>query len=68
MYIMLKHNPRLKPGKMFIHHVTFELEGEDEHGYPITKYDDQGDPVIKQVIPMKMPYLKEEVIAIIKNL
>lgn len=68
MYIMLKHNPRLKPGKMFIHHVTFELEGEDEYGYPITKYDDQGDPVIKQVIPMEMPYLKEEVIAIIKSL
>jgi hypothetical protein len=68
MYIMLKHNPRLKPGKMFIHHVLFELEGEDENGYPITKYDDGGDPVIKQVIPMEMPYLKEEVIAIIKSL
>lgn len=68
MYIMLKHNPKLKPGKMFIHHVTFELDGEDEYGYPITKYDDGGDPVIKQVIPMEMPYLKEEVIAILKNL
>ncbi len=68
MYIMLKHNPRLKPGKMFIHHVIFELDGEDEFGYPHTKYDDQGDPVIKQVIPMEIPYLKEEVIAILKSL
>jgi len=68
MYIMLKHNPKLRPGKMFIHHVTFDLEGEDEYGYPITKYDDNGDPVIKQVIPMEIPYLKEEVIAILKNL
>jgi len=68
MYIMLKHNPKLKPGKLFIHHVTFDLDGVDEWGYPITKYTDQGDPEIKQVIPMEIPYLKEEVIAIIKSL
>ena len=27
MYIVLKHNPRYKPGKMFLHHVIFEKEG-----------------------------------------
>ena len=65
MYIMLKHNPKLKPGKMFIHHVLFEIEGEDEFGYPITKYTPEGDPMVKEVIPMEIPYLKDEVISII---
>ena len=65
MYIILKHNPKLKPGKIFIHHVLFETEGDDEYGYPITKYTQEGDPMVKEVIPIEMPYLKEEVISII---
>jgi hypothetical protein len=68
MYIILKHNPKLKAGKMYIHHVTFEEEGKDEHGYPITKYDANGDPVVKEVIPMSVPYLQEEVISIMHYL
>lgn len=65
MYIILKHNPKLKPGKMFIHHVLFETEGEDDYGYPIIKYLENGDPVVKEVIPMEIPYLKDEVISIV---
>jgi ATP-dependent exoDNAse (exonuclease V) beta subunit len=65
MYIILKHNPKLQPGKMYIHHVVFEEEGKDEFGYPITKYDHNNDPVVKEVIPMLIPYLKDEVISII---
>jgi hypothetical protein len=65
MYIILKHNPKLKPGKMFIHHVLFETEGEDEYGYPITMYTSEGDPVVKEVIPIEIPYLKDEVISIV---
>jgi hypothetical protein len=65
MYIILKHNPKLKPGKMFIHHVQFETEGEDAYGYPITKYTSEGDPVVKEVTPMEIPYLKDEVISVI---
>jgi len=65
MYIILKHNPKLKPGKMFIHHVLFETEGDDDYGYPIIKYLDNGDPVVKEVIPIEIPYLKDEVISII---
>ena len=43
MYIILKHNPKLRPGSMFIyHHVQFEEEGKDDYGYPITKYTDKG--------------------------
>lgn len=65
MYIILKHNPKLQPGKMYIHHVIFEEESKDEFGYPITKYNHNGDPVVKEVIPMLIPYLKDEVISII---
>ena len=68
MYIILKHNPKLKAGKMYIHHVTFEEEAKDEHGYPVTKYDDNGDPVVKEVIPIAIPYLHEEVVAIMHYL
>lgn len=65
MYIILKHNPKLQAGDIFIHHVLFETEGTDEYGYPITKYDMNGDPIVKEVIPIEIPYLKEEVISII---
>ncbi len=64
MYIMLKHNPKLKPGRMFIHHVTFEIESEDEYGYPVVKRDHTGEPVVKEVIPIAVPYLVDEVNAI----
>ena len=65
MYIILKHNPKLQPGDIYIHHILFEEEGKDEFGYPITKYSPEGDPIVKEVIPMKVPYLKDEVISII---
>lgn len=68
MYIILKHNPKLLPGKIFIHHITFEENGKDENGYPLTKYDHNGDPVVKEVIPLIVPYLYDEVIAIISYL
>jgi hypothetical protein len=61
MYVMLKHNPRLKPGKIEIHHITFEVESEDEYGYPIVAVDQMGDPIVKEVIPYELPYLKKEV-------
>jgi ATP-dependent exoDNAse (exonuclease V) beta subunit len=65
MYIILKHNPKLQAGDIYIHHVTFEEEGKDKYGYPITKYSLEGDPIVKEVIPMKVPYLKDEVISIV---
>jgi hypothetical protein len=68
MYIILKHNHNLKPGIMEIHHVTFELEGEDENGYPLVKKDHEGNPIVKEVVPYKVPYLKKEVNAMIKHL
>ena len=64
MYIILKHNPKLKPGKIFIHHVLFEVEGEDKWGYPITKKSDNGDPLVKEVVVIPVPYLVDEVLSI----
>ena len=64
MYIILKHNPKLKPGKIFIHHITFEKEGEDKWGYPISKKDDNGDPIVKDVNVLLVPYLIDEVLSI----
>jgi len=65
MYIILKHNPRYKVGKIMLHHVIFEKDGEDKFGYPIAKKDDKGNPIVKTVVPYEVPYLKAEVIAMI---
>jgi hypothetical protein len=67
MYIILKHNPKLKPGKITIHHVLFYTEGNDKFGNPITKLDDQGEPLVKKIVPYDLPYLKAEVINLIKH-
>lgn len=68
MYIILKHNHTLKPGKLEIHHILFEKEGEDENGYPIIATDAAGDPLVKEVVPYELPYMKKEVNQIIKYL
>jgi hypothetical protein len=65
LYIILKHNPRLKAGTLTIHHITFEELGKDKFGNPITAVDSSGDPIVKEVIPYDLPYLKEEVIALL---
>jgi hypothetical protein len=61
MYMMLRHNPKLRAGEMIIQHVMFEKEDEDENGYPILAETDQGEPVIKEIKRYSLPYLKEEV-------
>ena len=68
MYIILKHNPKLKPGRIFIHHVTFEQESEDKWGYPIAKLDNEGNPIVKEATPIAVPYLIDEVITIMHYL
>jgi ATP-dependent exoDNAse (exonuclease V) beta subunit len=67
MYIILKHNPKLRPGKITIHHVLFYTDGTDKFGNPITKLDDQGEPLVKKIVPYDLPYLKAEVINLIKH-
>ena len=56
-------NPRLD---IFV--IKFEVEETDEYGYPIIAKDAAGDPIIKEVIPYDVPYLKKEVIRMIKHL
>lgn len=68
MYIILKHNHNLKPGKLEIHHILFEIEDEDKYGYPIIATDPAGEPIVKKVVPYEVPYLKKEINSLIKNL
>jgi hypothetical protein len=68
MYMILKHNPHLKPGKLTIDHIIFELEDEDQYGYPIYKQDSDGNFIVKEIKPYEVPYMKMEVITIIATL
>lgn len=68
MYIILKHNPKLLPGNIYIHHIVFDVDEKDEWGYPVTKKNHNGDPVVKEVKLIKVPYLYEEVIAVINHI
>lgn len=65
LYIILKHNPRYKPGKLTLHHIVFEEESVDKYGYPVAKKDSDNNPIVKEVVPYDVPYLKDEVINMI---
>jgi hypothetical protein len=67
MYIILKHNRRLKPGKLVIQHVKFKKLGETPEGYPITEYVN-GEPVIDDIDYYELPYLRDEVIQLLHHL
>jgi hypothetical protein len=68
LYMILKHNPKLKPGKLLLDHVIFEDEGVDDKGNKIHKLDIEGRPIIKNIDRHELPYLKTEVIAIINHM
>jgi len=61
MYMILKHNPNLKPGKLTLQHIIFAVEDEDEFGFPINEVDIAGDPVIKDIVLYEVPYLKNDI-------
>lgn len=63
-YIVHKHNPRLKVGKLTLQHVKFKQLGEDINGYPIYEQDN-GEPVVESTELYDVPYLKKEVIDLI---
>jgi len=65
MYMMLRHNPNLQPGAMFIEHIKFEIESEDKYDYPIYKKDEAGNFIVKGIEEIEVPYLKKEVYAIV---
>jgi len=68
MYIILKHNPRLKPGKLVIEHIQFKEAGKDAYDNRVVLYDTFGEPVVDKVVTYELPYLKTEVINIINYL
>lgn len=59
-YIIKKHNPKLKIGKLTVQHVKFKQVGTDKNGYPINERVN-GEPVIEEVKMYNLPYLKDEV-------
>jgi len=63
-YIIKKHNPKLKIGKLTIQHVKFKQVGEDSNGYPINEHVN-GEPVLEEVKMYNIPYLKDEVASLI---
>jgi hypothetical protein len=68
MYIILKHNPILTPGNLTIQHVIFEEEfDKDPYGYPLYVKDEEGNPVVKNVVTYDLPYLKDEVITMLEH-
>lgn len=64
MYMLLRHNPNLKPGTLTIEHVVFEEEGQNKYGYPIHKVID-GEAVVKEIKEIALPFMKNECAAII---
>ncbi len=65
MYIILKHNPKLKPGTLTIHHILFEETGKDKFGNPISAKDVEGNPIVTDIVQYDLPYLKQEAISLI---
>jgi hypothetical protein len=68
LYMILRHNPQFLPGSLTLNHVLFELESEDQYGYPIYRKDSNGDYIVKDINHYKIPYLKSEVISILNHL
>lgn len=66
MYMIIKHNPKLSPGILTIHHILFEESGRDQYDNPITALDTNGDPIVLDVIQYDLPYLKQEAIKLIQ--
>ena len=64
-YIIQKHNPLFKVKELIIEHVKFEIESEDQWGYPIYKRDDNNEFIVKEIEEIKLPYMAKEVQAII---
>jgi len=68
MYIILKHNPQLKAGSIKIHHIIFKEIDRDRLDNPVYARDSNNDPVVDHIEVHDLPYMKDEVISIIKYL
>lgn len=68
MYMVIKHNPTFIPGNLTIEHIVFEEISRDKFNSRSLKRDENGNPIVKEVVPYKVPYYKKEVIDIIHYL
>ena len=64
MFMILRHNPHLTPGKLTIEHVSFETTGEDKYSYPITALDENKEPIVKGIEIIELPYMKSEMLTL----
>lgn len=65
LYMMLRHNRDLEAGRLQIDHVSFEVDHLDKYGFPMLKFTDDNQPIVKAVTPIPVPYLEDEVKALI---
>lgn len=65
MFIILKHNRKLLPGNLTIHHILFEEAGRDRFDNPVCALDTNGNPIVTDVVQYDLPYLKDEAVAMI---
>lgn len=62
MYMLWKQNRHLVPGKLFIEHVQLK---RDEEGIPML--DEEGKPIVLREDIIELPYLKREVVDMLKH-
>ncbi len=67
-YIILRHNPSLNLGALTVYHILFEIDHLDKYEYPVYKLDENKEPIVKDVVPYNVPFLKKECIAILERL
>lgn len=68
MYMVIRHNLHLTPGKMVIEHVKFKLIGEDKYGYPLYQQNEDGSYVVTDIEEIEVPYLERECKLIVDKL
>lgn len=66
-YMIQKHNPLLKIGKLTLEHIKFKSIGKDQYGYDIFEKDANNNYVVEDIIKYEIPYLKTEIVNIIND-
>lgn len=60
MFMILFHNKNLRPGKLEIEHVEFEINKLDTYGYPIAMLDKLGNPIVSKVTKIPLEYKEKD--------
>jgi hypothetical protein len=67
-YMVLRHNFNYTIGSLTINHILFEENGEDKYGNRIIRYNEAGEPIVKDVVEISLSYMKQEAAAVINYL